>query len=102
MNDLFHGFELILAHIDDLFISKEGDITYHVHKFKLRLNELKKIGLKSNIENLFLGQTKMEYLGFWVTCDDVKIINIKIEAITNMNPPTSQKEVRQFIGIINY
>ena len=27
---------------------------------------------------------------------------IKIEAITNMKPPTSPKEVRKFIGVINY
>ena len=44
----------------------------------------------------------MEYLGFWVTHDVVKPINKNIEAITNMNPPTSQKEVRQFIGVVNY
>ena len=44
----------------------------------------------------------MEYLGFWVTRDDVKPININIESITNMNPPTSRKELRDFIGVINY
>ena len=44
----------------------------------------------------------MEYLGFWVTRNCVKPINIKIEEITNMKPPTYQKEVRQFIGVVNY
>ena len=43
----------------------------------------------------------MEYLGFWVTLNGVKPINIKIEAMTNMELPTSQKEVRQFIGVVN-
>ena len=42
----------------------------------------------------------MEYLGFWVTCDGVIPINIKIEEITNMKPPTSQKDVRKFMGVI--
>ena len=45
--------------------------------------------------------TEMEYLGFWVTRNGVKTINRKIEAITNIAPPTSQKEVRKFIGVIN-
>ena len=44
----------------------------------------------------------MEYLGFRVTHDDIKPINRKIEAITNMKPPTSRKEVRNFIGVINH
>ena len=44
----------------------------------------------------------MEYLGFWVTQDSVKPTNRKIEAINNMAPNTSQKEVRKFIGLISY
>ena len=66
------------------------------------LNKLKRKGLKCNIEKYLFGQTKMEYLGFWVTRDDVKPINRNIECITNMAPPTSQKEVQNFIGVINY
>ena len=43
----------------------------------------------------------MEYLGFWVTRDGVKPFK-KIEAMTNMKPPTSQKELQNFIGVPNY
>ena len=31
-----------------------------------------------------------------------QIHGLKIEAITNIAPPTSQKEVQNFIGVINY
>ena len=44
----------------------------------------------------------MEYLGIRVTHNDVKYMNRKIKDITNMNSPTSLKEVREFIGVINY
>ena len=44
----------------------------------------------------------MEYLGFQVTRDGVKLMNRKIEAINNMNPPTYQKEVQNFIGVVPY
>ena len=42
-------------------------------------------------EKSFFGQTEMENLSFWVTRDGVKPINRKIEATTNMNPPTPRK-----------
>ena len=58
--------------------------------------------LKCNIEDSFFRKTKIECLGFWVTCDGRKPINRKIEAITNMAQPNSWKEVRNFIGVINY
>ena len=63
---------------------------------ELTLNKLKKSGLKFDIEKSFFGKTKMEYLDFWVTHDGVKPLNKKIEAITNMNSPTSRKQVRKF------
>ena len=44
----------------------------------------------------------MEYLSFLVTRDSVKLINIKIESITNLDPTNSQKEVQKFIGVIKY
>ena len=58
--------------------------------------------LKCNIEKYFFRKTEMEYLGFWVTRDDVKPIIIKIESITKSTPPNSQREVQKFIGVINY
>ena len=78
MNDLFHGFEFIRACIDDLLILTRGDWTYHIQKLESTLTKLNEKGLKFNIENYFFRQTKMEYLGFWVTRDDIKIINRKI------------------------
>ena len=65
------------------------------------LNKMKVKGLKCNIEKPFFGNTKMEYLGFWVTHNGIKPINRKIEDIINMAPPNYRKEVRRFIGVIN-
>ena len=90
MNDLFHGFEFIRAYIDDLLILTKGDWADHLQKLELTLNKVKEKLLKCNIENSFFGQTEIEYLGFWVTRDGVKPINRKIEAKTNMAPPTSR------------
>ena len=66
------------------------------------LNNLKKKGLKYNIENKFFGQTEIDYLGFWVTRNGVRLRNKKIEVITNMVPTTYQKELQQVIGVIYY
>ena len=94
MNDLFHGFEFIHAYIDELLISTKGDRIDHVQMIELMLNKMKEKVLKCNIEESLFVQTKMEYLGLWVTHDGVKPINRKIEAITNMKPSTYRKEVR--------
>ena len=89
MNDLFHGSGFSRAYKDELLILPKGYWTYHVQKLEQMLNKLKGKGLEYNIEKSFFSHTEMEYLGFWVTYDGVKIMNRNIEAITNMKPPTS-------------
>ena len=66
------------------------------------LNKHKFKGLKCNIKKSFFGYTEMGHLGFWVTRNGVKTINRKIEEKEHMKPPTYQKEVRQFISVVNY
>ena len=63
---------------------------------------MKKKRLKFNIEKSFFRQNEMEYLGLWVTRYGIKPMNRKIEAITNIKPPTTRKEVRNLIGVIKY
>ena len=91
MNALYHGFKFSRAYMDELLILTKGDWTNHVEKSELNINRLKGKGLKCHIEKSFFGQTEMKYLGFWVTYDGVKPMNSKIEAITNMKPPTFRK-----------
>ena len=84
MNYLFHELDFICLYIHDLLILTKSDWIYHVQKLELSLNKLKGKGLKCNIERSFFYQTKMEYLGFWVTLNGVISINRNIEAINNM------------------
>ena len=78
MDDLFHGFKFICAYIYKLLVLTDVDWTYHVHKLELMINKLKEKGLKYKIERSFFGQTKMGYLGLWVTRNGVKPISKNI------------------------
>ena len=69
---------------------------------ELTLQNLKDNRIKCNIEKLFFGKTKMEYLGFWVTRNGIRPIKKKLEAIVTMKPPTRPKQARGFIGLLNY
>ena len=59
MNDLFHGFGIIRAYIDDMLILTKGHWTDHIQKLELALNKLKEKGLKCNIERHFFGKTEI-------------------------------------------
>ena len=44
----------------------------------------------------------MEQLGFWVTQKGIRPVNKKVEAIVNVMPPINIKQVRAFVGLVNY
>ena len=58
--------------------------------------------LKCNIKKLSFIKPEMGYLGFWVTSTGIQTINKKVEAMVKMMPPNNTKEVRSFIGKVNY
>ena len=64
MNKMFPGFEFFQAYIDDILIIAKGDWSNHLENWKLTLQNLKENRLNCNIENLYFGQTEMEYLSF--------------------------------------
>ena len=78
LNYSFFEFEFIRAYIYGILILTELDWTDNVQNLELTLNKPKEKGLKCNSEKYFFRQTKIEYLGFWVTHDGIKSINIKI------------------------
>ena len=101
MNEMFRGIELIRAYINDLLIIMRGDWSDQINQLKLVLKKLRANILKCNMEKSVFGQTKMEYMVFWVTYTGIQQINKKVKSIVNTMPPINQKQVRSFIGIVN-
>jgi hypothetical protein len=46
--------------------------------------------------------SEIEYLGYWITRNGIQPVPKKVEAIQRIAPPTTRKQVRSFIGLINY
>ena len=44
----------------------------------------------------------LEYLGFKITRQDIKSLPDKAQAIKHIAVPNNKKQLRSFIGIINY
>ena len=63
---------------------------------------LQKAGIKVNARKSCFGAHKFDYLGYHVTRDGVMPIPKKVEAIQALAVPKTRKQLRQFIGMINF
>ena len=66
------------------------------------LTKLKNTGLKVNAKKSFFGRPELEYLGYWITREGVQPLPKKVDAIQQIKEPTNRKELRSFIGMVNY
>ena len=102
MSDIMTGLEFVRAYIDDLLVITTTSFDDHLSKLKRVLQRLKDFGLKINIKKSFFAKPELEYLGFWITRDGIQPLPKKIEAILKIAEPKTRKEVRSFIGIMNF
>ena len=102
MNTLMEGLEFARAYIDDLLVlSKDGFETHLEHLEKV-FNRLSEANLKVNIQKCKFCQPELEYLGYMISRDGVRPIMKKVQAIQQIGPPKTRKQLRRFIGMINY
>ena len=46
--------------------------------------------------------TEVEYLGYLITSEGVKPMTDKVDSILGVQVPRKRKEIRQFMGMINF
>ena len=102
MSELFISLDTVRVYIDDLLHVTKGSWTDHVSILKEMLTRLQKAGLKVNASKSFFGAHKFDYLGYHVTSEGVMPIPKKVEAIQALAVPKTCKQLRQFIGMINF
>ena len=102
MSTLMEGLEFARAYIDDLLIISKNSFEDHLDHLEQVLTRLAEAGLKVNISKSKFCQTELEYLGYMISRKGVRPIMKKVEAIQQIQPPTTRKKLRRFIGMINY
>jgi len=102
MMKLMEALEYVRAYIDDLLVITTGTLEDHLEKLREVLRRLRRAGLKVNATKLFFCTHKIEYLGYILTREGIKPQPKKVQAILALNPPYNVKELRHFLGMVQY
>ena len=101
VHEVLRGLPFAFGYLDDILIFSSGIETHleHLRKVFLRLREAK-LKLKASKCSFF--KKHIQYLGHLVSGDGIEPLPEKLEAVENMPPPRTPKEVRQFLGLVGY
>ncbi|KAJ1208196.1 hypothetical protein NDU88_003582 [Pleurodeles waltl] len=91
----------LVQYIDDLLIASKTRDNCKYDTIAL-LNPLGKNGHKVSPKKLQYCQKEVKYLGHLIERGSRRILKERITAILQMDPPTTKRDVRMFLGMVGY
>ncbi len=94
--------EFVQVYMDDLLIITRGTLDEHLQKMETVLTRLRDAGLKVNAAKSSFCAHEIEYLGYILARKGIKPQPKKVQVILALNPPNNVKELRHFLGMVQY
>ena len=101
INKVLAGLDFTFGYLDDILIYSP-DVPTHLVHMKQLFQRLREADLELNREKFNFFKSHIQYLGHLISGEGIKPLPEKLESIKEMPPPTTPKEVKQFLGLIGY
>ena len=102
MSELMASLEFVRTYLDDLLCISKGSLEDHLNKLKKVLIRLRDAGLTVNARKSSFCAVETEYLGYVLSWDGIKPQPKKVQAILALAPPQNVKQLRTFLGMVQY
>lgn len=99
LHDMMH--KEVEVYVDDMIV-KSPTREEHIPAFRKIFERLRKYNMRLNPHKCALGVTSGKLLGHLVSKRGIEVDPSKIKAIMEMPPPKTEKEVRGFLGRLQY
>ena len=101
VHEVLKGITFAFGYLDDILIFSPDNKT-HLEHLEVVFQRLKEADLKLKASKCNFFKKHIQYLGHLVSGEGIEPLPEKLEAVRKMPPPTTPKEVRQFLGLVGY
>ena len=101
MDEVLRGLDFCYDYIDDLLIASRSQ-TEHLTHLRQVFDWLSQYGIVINAQKSILGVGSVKFLGYLVDQNGIQPLPDKVEAIHNFPTPTTQKKMREYLGLVNF
>ena len=101
MTGILKDFPLTIAYLDDIIIFSKTP-QEHLSHIQMVFEKLKSANLSMKKSKCSFFSKEIQYLGHIFSATGIRPLPAKIHAIQHMQPPTTPKQVRAFLGLAGY
>ena len=101
MDSILQGIPSAKCYIDDILIIGANDED-HLQNLEQVLQRLETVGMRLKKSKCQFLKPSVEYLGHRVDSTDLHPTEDKLKAVAEAPPPRNLKELRSFLGLLNY
>lgn len=101
MNKVLAGLKGVLCMMDDILVYG-ADREQHDMRLKAALERLEQVGMTLNNEKCEFGVSRVKFLGHVISREGIEADPDKVKAIIEMKPPQCKRELKGFLGMVNY
>ncbi|CAG9101291.1 unnamed protein product [Plutella xylostella] len=101
VDEMTRGLYFCYCYLDDFLVFSRDEVEHESHLRQL-FTRMKEYGILVNTSKCVFGKSEVTFLGYQISTAGTKPLDSKVEAIKNFPVPTTVRELRRFLGMINF
>lgn len=101
VDEIVRGLDFVYAYIDDFLVASENDVQ-HREYLRVLFQRLNDYGVVINTAKCEFGVREIQFLGYTVTAEEIEPLAERVDAIAKVPLPATVKDLRRFLGMINF
>ena len=101
IDEVLRGLDFVYVYLDDILAASDSEFQYkeHLRQVFRRLNDY---GVVINVTKCTFGVNELIFLGYAVSSKGIKPSPEKVQTILNFPKPETAKQLRRYLGMINF
>ena len=93
--------DFVFVYLDDILVYSPSE-SEHLRHLREVFQTLNENGLYLNRKKCVFARSRVDFLGHSVGINGIDVLEEKVEAIRKLPMPTNRKELKRFLGMVNY
>ncbi|XP_045448264.1 uncharacterized protein K02A2.6-like [Melitaea cinxia] len=101
LDEVTRGLDFVFVYLDDILVFSK-DEQQHEHHLRQVFTKLREYGLLVNTAKCVFGVPEVKFLGYSISENGSKPLESKVQVIKEFPTPTTVRQLRAFLGMLNF